>query len=44
MTIHGPGKVYEEEQWDLHVYVEAAVGEAMVREANAGRLNAVWCV
>ena len=38
-VIHGSGKVHEEEQRDVDLYAEAAVGEATVREANASRLN-----
>lgn len=38
-VIHGPGEVHEEEQRDVDRYAQAAVGEATVREANAGGLN-----
>jgi hypothetical protein len=38
-VIHGSGKVHEEEQRDVDLCAEATVGEATVREANAGSLN-----
>jgi hypothetical protein len=38
-VIHCPREVHEEEQRDVDLCVAAAVGEAPVREANAGGVN-----